>query len=165
MIFRRNSGPPLLQLVRDLVADAQRLVRTEVHLAKARFSAALKHAGIGAGLFAGAGLMAVFATAGVFTAIGLAVALELPGWAAALVVVALLLGLAALLATIGRGQLRAAAAPRTTGPVAIETELADTRYRIDAELEALSARLDPRHKSAASSSANGSASRSDVPTH
>jgi hypothetical protein len=158
VIFRRNGGPPLLQLVRDLAGDAQRLVRTEVDLAKARFSTALKHAGVGAGLFAGAALMGVFATAGVFTAIGLAVALELPGWAAALVVVGLLLGLAALLAAIGRSQLRAAAAARTTGPVAIETELADTRYRIEAELEALSARLDPRHRST-----NGSASRTDVP--
>jgi hypothetical protein len=159
VIFRRNGGPPLLQLVRDLVADAQRLVRAEVDLAKARFSSALRHAGVGAGLFAGAALMDVFATAGVFTAIGLAVALELPGWAAALIVVGLLLGLAALLAALGRAQLRAAAAARTTGPVALETELADTRYRIDAELEALSARLDPRHRSA-----NGSVSRSDVST-
>jgi hypothetical protein len=159
VIFRRNGGPPLLQLVRDLVTDAQRLVRTEVELAKARFSSALRHAGVGAGLFAGAALMGVFATAGIFTAIGLGIALELPGWAAALIVVGLLLGLAALLAALGRAQFRAAAAARTTGPVSIETELADTRYRIDAELEAISARLDPRHRST-----NGSPSRSDVPT-
>jgi len=159
VIFRRNGGPPLLQLVRDLGSDTQRLVRTEVELAKARFSAALKHAGIGAGLLSGAALMGVFAAAGVFAAIGLAVALELPAWAAALVVVALLLGLAALLAALGRAQLRAAAAARTTGPVAIEAELADTRYRIDAELEAISARLDPRHRSQ-----NGSTGRINVPT-
>jgi hypothetical protein len=163
VIFRRHGGPPLLQLVRDLTSDLQQLVHTEVDLVKARFSAALKHLGIGAGLFAGAALMAVFATAGVFTAIGLAVALELPGWAAALIVVALLLGLGALLAALGRAQLRAAAAARTTGPAAIEADLAATRYQLEAELEALSARLDPRPRSATGST-NGSAGRRDVPT-
>jgi hypothetical protein len=163
VIFRRNGGPPLLQLVRDLTSDAQRLVHTEIELVRARFSAALRHAGIGAGLFAGAALLGTFAAAGTFTAIGLALALELPTWASALIVVALLLGLAALLVALGRSQFRAAAAARTTGPVEIETELADTRYRIDAELEAISARLDPRHRSA-NTSTNGSAGQSDVPT-
>jgi hypothetical protein len=159
MIFRRNGGPPLLQLAKDLTSDAQRLVRTEIDLVKARFSAALKHAGVGAGLFAGSALLGVFAAAGVFTAIGLAVALELPGWAAALVVVALLVGLAALLAALGRSQLRTAADARTTGPASIETDLADTRFRLEAELEEISARLDPRHRSS-----NGSAGRSGVPS-
>jgi putative superfamily III holin-X len=157
VIFRRNGGPPLLQLVKDATGDAQRLVRTEIVLARARFSSALKHVEIGAGMFAGAALLGTFAAAGTFTAIGLAISLELPGWASALIVVALLLGLAALLAALGRAQLRAAAAARTTGPVAIETELADTRYRLEAELEEISARLDPRHRST-----NGSSGRSSI---
>jgi hypothetical protein len=54
------------------------------------------------------------------------------------------MGLAALLAVLGRSQLQAASRARTSGPVSIETELEDTRYRLEADLEALTSKLDPR---------------------
>jgi hypothetical protein len=49
-------------------------------------------------------------------------------------------------AALGLAQLRAAMAARSSGPVDIETERQETRYRLEAELEALSAKLDPRHR-------------------
>ena len=40
---------------------------------------------------------------------------------------------------------RTAMESRASGPPEIETELQETRYRLEAELEALIAKLDPRH--------------------
>lgn len=146
--FRRKGdpSPSVVQLVKSLVSDALRLVRVEVELVKARFSRTLKRAGIAAGiLMAAAGLVSLGGV-GVLVAAGLALAIVLPGWAAALIVAGALLLVGSAAAALGLAQLRAAMAARSSGPVDIETERQETRYRLEAELEALSSKLDPRHR-------------------
>ena len=146
--FRRKSdpSPSIVQLAKSLVSDALRLARVEVDLVKARFSKTLKRAGIGAGLVAGGAVMAFLGIVGVLVAIGLALGIVLPAWAAALVVVGALIGAGAATAVLGRSELQAAMEARSSGPVEIETELQETRYRLEAELEALSTKVDPRHR-------------------
>ena len=51
---------PVGDLVKDATQQAQTLIRQEVELAKAELSEKGKQAGIGAGMFGGAGLVAVF---------------------------------------------------------------------------------------------------------
>ena len=147
MFFRRrhDNSPSLVQLARDVVSDALRLVRVEIDLVKARFSRMLKQAGIAAGILLAAALVAGLGGIGLLVAAGIALAIVLPAWAAALIVAgALLLGGAAT-GMLGVRLLRAAMQARIHGPVDIETERQETRYRLEAELEAITSKLDPRH--------------------
>ena len=146
MLFRRrsNSSPSLVQLVKGLVSDTMRLARVEVDLVKGRFSRTAKRAGIGLGIAAGGTTLAFLGAVGVLVAIGLALGLVLPAWAAALVVAGALLGAGGAAAKLGVAQFRTAMESRASGPPEIETELQETRYRLEAELEALTAKLDPR---------------------
>jgi hypothetical protein len=149
MFFKRkhDNSPSLVQLAKDLVSDAMRLVRVEVDLVKARFSRMLKQAGIAAGILLAAALVAGLGAIGLLVAAGIALAIVLPAWGATLIVAgALLLG-GATIGVLGLRLLRAAMQARTHGPVDIETELQETRYRLEAELEAITAKLDPRHHS------------------
>ena len=135
--FRRKSDPSasIVQLARNLVSDALRLARVEADLVKARFSKTLRRAGIGAGLVAGGAVMAFLGAVGVLVAIGLALGIVLPAWAAALVVAGALIGAGAATAVLGQNELQTALEMRSSGPIEIETELQDTRYRLEAELE------------------------------
>jgi|SRR5438128_5194035 len=143
---RRNTqSPSVLQLVRSVIADGIRLVRSEIELVKARFTQSLKRAGIGIATLLVAAALALFGAAGLLAGAGLALAIVLPGWAAALIVAVALLLAGGGAARLGIAQLQAAARARSSGPVEVETELREMRYRLEADLEALSSRLDPRH--------------------
>ncbi len=149
MLFRRkhDSSPSLVELVKGLVSDALRLARVQLDLVKARFSRTVKRAGIAVGILAAAAFLAVLGTIGLLVTVGIALSIVLPAWAAALLVAgALVLGGAAT-GAVGARQLKAAMQARTQGPPEIETELQETRYRLEAELEALTSKLDPRHRS------------------
>jgi hypothetical protein len=87
----------------------------------------------------------------VLVAIGLALGLVLPAWAAALIVAGALIGAGAATSKLGLAELHKAMESRASGPVEIEAELQETRYRLESELEALSSRLDPRHRAVAQS--------------
>lgn len=144
---KHDNSPSLVQLAKDLVSDALRLVRVEIDLAKARFSRMLKQAGIAVGILLAAALVAGLGAIGLLVAAGIALAIVLPAWAAALIVAGMLLAGGATTAVLGIGLLRAAMRARTHGPAEIETELQETRYRLEAELEAITSKLDPRHRS------------------
>ncbi|HST26251.1 MAG TPA: phage holin family protein [Gaiellaceae bacterium] len=148
--FRRNGSPSLFELVKEVAEDAVKLVRAEVELARARLAQTLKRTGIAVALLLGAAGLALLGGIGLLVTAGIALALVLPGWAAAVIVSGCLLVTAAVAARLGLAQLGRAKAARTSGPVAIETELQDRRYRLEAELEALSAKLDPRRRATAS---------------
>lgn len=157
---RNDSSPSLVQLVKELVSDALRLVRVEIDLVKARFSRTLKQAGIAAGVLLAAALVAGLGAVGLLVAAGIALAIALPGWAAALIVAGALVVGGATAGVLGVRLLRAAMQARTHGPPDIETELQETRYRLEAELEAITSKLDPRHRShtvAQPAGTNGSA--------
>jgi hypothetical protein len=103
------------ELVNRLSSDVGTLVQCQVELAKGELAAAAKHAGIGAGLFSGAGLLAVtawlllsVAFAELLTGTGLAV-----GWCFLIVGCGYLL-IAGGLGLLGKSQLGRVEKPART---------------------------------------------------
>lgn len=97
-----GSDPTLGALVHDMTQQMSTLVRDEMRLAQAEMTQKGKRAGIGIGLFSGAGLLAFFGLAALITTAILALALALPAWLAALVVTVVLLAIAGVLALQGK---------------------------------------------------------------
>jgi Flp pilus assembly protein TadB len=119
------------ELMSQLSSQTSRLIRDELRLAQKEFQQAAKHAGLGAGLFSVAGLLAFFGAATFITAAIAALALVLPVWAAALIVGVVLFAAAGIAALIGRNQTQEAtpAAPRTVQTVKDDIqELKDARH-------------------------------------
>ena len=102
------------ELMSQMSAQTSRLVRDEMRLAQKEFQQAAKHAGIGAGLFSVAGLLAFFGVAAVLTAAVAALALVLPVWAAAVIVGVLLFVAAGIAAMVSKRQIDAVSPPRQT---------------------------------------------------
>ncbi len=98
------AEPTLGALVHDLSTQIPELVRSEMRLAQAELAEKGKRAGLGAGLFGAAGVVALYAVAVLLAAAILALSLVLPAWAAALVVGVLLLAGAGVLALKGKGE-------------------------------------------------------------
>jgi membrane protein implicated in regulation of membrane protease activity len=97
------------------MADVSTLVRSEIELAKAEIGRSAKKAGVGAGLFGVAGVMAAFA--GIFFFIALAELLTWLGllrWLSYLIVFALLLFVAVVAALIGMRMLKKIEKPERT---------------------------------------------------
>jgi hypothetical protein len=99
-----GGEPTTGRLVHDLTEQTRELVRGEVALAKAELGDTVKHVGIGAGLFGGAGVIALYGVGALVTAAiaGLAVVLDV--WLAALIVGAVLLAVAGVAALLGKKQ-------------------------------------------------------------
>jgi Flp pilus assembly protein TadB len=92
------------ELVKTASEQISRLVRDELKLAQAELAQKGKHAGIGAGLFGAGGLVALYGVAALITAVVLLLAYVMPAWLAAVIVGVVLLGVAALLALVGKKQ-------------------------------------------------------------
>jgi uncharacterized membrane protein YqjE len=113
----KSTTKSTADLVREVTELVPRLVQEELALAKAELTEKGKHAGVGAGLFGGGGLFAFFGVALLLTAAVLGLAEVMPAWASALIVAALVLVLAAILAAIGRSQVKQAVPPVPTEAV------------------------------------------------
>lgn len=99
------------ELVQHASEQFSRLVRDELALVRAELTDKGRHAGLGAGLFGGGGLVAAYGI-GVLVLAGMfGLAVVLPLWLAALLVGVALLLLAGLLAVIGRQQVKKAVPP------------------------------------------------------
>ncbi|WP_405009601.1 phage holin family protein [Kitasatospora sp. NBC_01539] len=120
-----GASRPVNELVHEATELASRLVRQEVQLAKAELTEKGKRAGLGGGLFSGAGLLAIIGLQAFVAAAIAGLALVMPLWAAALVAGGALMLIAAVLALVGRGQLRKAGSPVP------EQAIATTRTDID----------------------------------
>jgi uncharacterized membrane protein YqjE len=103
--------PTLGALVHDLSTKIPELVRSEVRLAQAEMTEKGKRAGLGLGMFSGAGVLAFLGLATLIATAILALALVLDPWLAALVVAAALLLGAGLLALLGKNQVVEATPP------------------------------------------------------
>lgn len=105
--FRReqDGDRPLGELVQDLSRQTSTLIRQEMRLAQTELAEKGRHASKGAGMFGGAGAVALYGVGALVAAaiLGLATVLE-PWIAAAAIGVALLL-VAGLLALIGKKEL------------------------------------------------------------
>ncbi|GGL43875.1 phage holin family protein [Phycicoccus endophyticus] len=99
------------QLVARMSSDLSDLVRSEIQLAKAELQESVRHAGVGAGLFGTAGLIALYGVGALVATAVLALSLVLDAWLAALVVAAALFVAAGVAAVIGRRQVGRASPP------------------------------------------------------
>jgi hypothetical protein len=105
------EGPPIAELLQALTEQTTRLAQREIELAKTEMAAKGKRAGLGAGAFSVAGLVALLALGAVTAAAILGLAIAVAAWLAALIVAAAYLLLAGLLALMGRSKLRQATPP------------------------------------------------------
>jgi membrane protein len=117
---------PTGELVKDLSTQVSTLVRQELELAKVELTAKGKQAGIGAGMFGGAGLFALYGVGAVVACAILALSTAVAGWLAALIVAVVLFAVAGVLALMGKSRARRAAPPVPEQTVATVKE--DVRY-------------------------------------
>jgi Flp pilus assembly protein TadB len=116
LINNERSGQPLnerstAELVKLASEQISQLVRDELKLAQVELARKGKHAGIGIGLFGGAGVTALYGVAALLTTVVLLLALVMPAWLACLIVTVVLLVVAGVLALIGRSQVKKATPP------------------------------------------------------
>ena len=123
---------PVGELLKQLSEQTSTLVRQEMELAKAELTEKGKRAGIGAGMFGGAGLIAVYAVGALTACLILALAEAVDGWLAALIVAAVYGLIAGGLALTGKEQVSRATPPapeQATESVKEDVEWAKTRAR------------------------------------
>jgi hypothetical protein len=98
-------------LLKRLSEQTSRLVSQEIELAKAEVSAKGKQAGIGAGLFGGAGVSGLYAL-GALTATAIAaLSLAMDTWLAGLIVTVIWAAVAAVMALAGKSKVQEAMPP------------------------------------------------------
>lgn len=111
-LHRRPADATTVQLVQQLTEQSKQLIRSELRLAQAEMTQKTKRAGIGVGLFGGAGLVALYGVGTLIATVILALALLMPPWVAALIVSILLLTVAAAAAVMGKKQVGEATPPQ-----------------------------------------------------
>jgi MFS family permease len=116
----------LADLARQLSNQTTELVRHEVELAKAELRVKGKRAGVGAGMFGGAGALGLYALGALTAAIIAGIAEVLPVWASALIVAALYGAIAGILALRGKNKVQQATPPLPERTVQSVKE--DVRY-------------------------------------
>jgi len=98
----RASESSIAELLKQLSEQSSRLARQEVELAKAELSDKGKRAGIGAGMFGGAGVFGFYGFGALIAAAVLALATAVAAWLAALIVAAVLAAVTGGLALQGK---------------------------------------------------------------
>lgn len=116
---------PVGELVQKLSEQTATLVRQELQLAQLEMKEKGKRAGIGAGLFGGAGGLAFYGLGVLLAAIVLALATFIEPWVAALIVAIVLFAIAGGLALTGKKQVEQAT------PAAPEEALESTKADVD----------------------------------
>jgi membrane protein len=103
---------PIGELVQDLSRQTSTLIRQEMRLAQVELTEKGRHAGKGAGMFGGAGLMALYGVGALIAAGILGLATVLEPWIAAAAVGAGLLLIAGILALTGKKEIEEATPPK-----------------------------------------------------
>jgi uncharacterized membrane protein YqjE len=102
---------PAGELMRELADQTTSLVRKEIELAKLELAEKGKKAGMGAGMFGGAGLFGAGAFATLTACFVLALDLVVAAWLAALIVTAVYAAIAGVLALRGKKEIQQAGPP------------------------------------------------------
>jgi hypothetical protein len=108
---RPATDAPIADLLRQLSDQTTSLVRQEVELAKAELTVKGKRAGLGAGMFGGAGVFGLYAVGALTACAVLALSKAVDGWLAALIVAAVYGAIAGVLALTGKTKVQQAAPP------------------------------------------------------
>jgi membrane protein len=111
-VTRSDDDRPLGELVQDLSRQTSTLIRQEMRLAQAELAEKGRHAGKGAGIFGGAGLVALYGVGALIAAAILGLATVLEPWIAAAAIGAGLLLIAGILALTGKKELEEAGPPK-----------------------------------------------------
>jgi hypothetical protein len=107
----QTRDAPTADLVRQLSDQTSRLIRQEMALARAELTAKGKQAGVGAGLFGGAGVFGLLAL-GALTATAIAaLSLAMDTWLAALIVTIIWAVVAGVMALLGKNRVQEALPP------------------------------------------------------
>jgi MFS family permease len=135
MASPETEGPTteqsVAELTRQLTDQTTRLVRAEVELAKAELAAKGKRAGIGAGMFGGAGVVGLYALGALTAAAILALSTAMAGWLAALIVAVIYAAVAGVLALTGKSQVQSATPPVPEGAVqSVKEDVEWTKQRV-----------------------------------
>ena len=128
-----SSDRSIAELTRQLSEQTKTLVRQEVELAKAELGEKGKRAGLGAGMFGGAGLFGLFAFATLTACLVLALAEAMDAWLAALIVTVAYAAIAGVLALSGKRKVQQAtpAVPEQTVET-VKEDVAQTKQRAQA---------------------------------
>jgi uncharacterized membrane protein YqjE len=122
------SDEPLGALVHRLTQQVPELVRSELKLAQVELTEKGKSAGIGLGLFSGAGVFALYGLAGLLTTIVILLDLAMPLWVASLLVTVVLFAVAGVAALIGKKQVTQATPPAPERAIAgVKEDLATVK--------------------------------------
>ena len=125
----RSTG----ELVGQLTDQTKRLVQQEMELAKVELGEKAKKAGLGAGMFGGAGLFGLFAFAALTAAVIGAFDTLMPFWLAALVTAALYGATAGVLALTGKNRVTEATPPVPEQTIeTVKEDVAWTKQRAQA---------------------------------
>ena len=117
-----DQQPSVGELVRRASEHVSTLVRGEIELAKTELSTTVKRAGVGGGMLAAAAVILLFSVPFLFVVIAeVLVAIGLPRWLSYLIVWVLFLLIAAVLALLGRRQLKKMSKPERTLKTAKDT--------------------------------------------
>jgi hypothetical protein len=111
-VRRTADDKPLGELVQDLSRQTSTLIRQEMRLAQTELAEKGRHAGRGAGMFGGAGVVALYGIGALIAAAILGLATVLEPWIAAAAIGVLLLLVAGILALTGKKELEEAGPPK-----------------------------------------------------
>ena len=103
-----QPDPTLGALVNDLTTQVPELIRSEIRLAQAEMTEKGKRAGLGLGMFGGAGVVALYGVGALIATVILLLALAMDAWIAALIVTVVLFAVAGVLALLGKKQVEQA---------------------------------------------------------
>jgi uncharacterized membrane protein YqjE len=106
------NEPPVSELVQRMSQQTADLVRKELELAQVEMKEKGKRAGIGAGLFGGAGLVTVYAVGALIATAILGLSEAVDPWLAALIVTVVLFVIAGVSALMGKKQVEQATPPQ-----------------------------------------------------
>src|SRR3954452_19333223 len=106
-----SSDESIADLMRRLSEQTTELVRKEIELAKAELQVKGKKAGMGAGMFGGAGVLGLYALGALTACAILALATAVDAWLAALIVAVVYGAIAGVLALTGKNKVQEAVPP------------------------------------------------------
>jgi hypothetical protein len=130
--FRRTEqDKPLGELVQDLSRQTSTLIRQEMRLAQAELTEKGRHAGRGAGMFGGAGVVALYGVGALVAAAILGLATVLEPWIAAAAIGAGLLLVAGILVLTGKKELDEAGPPKPEQAIeSVQRDLDTVKARV-----------------------------------